>query len=149
MWIPAAYQDEVIPPPRNHPSDWIKRLPGDAYALAPIDDDEGGEPHILRDGETISFSWTTDYGDAEFTLGAGDEWSVDREPHPDTTHVMVIFEPDTLGYGKGRSALEAFAKQMIEMHMPAETYSIRYYAWCEDDVPFTFRAGAFIEGASR
>jgi hypothetical protein len=148
MWIPADYLDEVMPPPTASPDDWIYRVPGDVYALKPGDYlADAAPPRILCDGDIVEFEWTEDFGAAVFCIDEAGNWSVDRQPPPETTHVCECGDPDTLAYGHhGAEALAEFAEQ-FRGEVPDET-TIHYYTWSESPTKFRFQAGKFtaVEG---
>lgn len=147
-WVPESYVDEISPPGRSSPSAWIVSVPGDAYALAPCDEHEPGEPQILRDGAVVQFAWTESFGEAMFLVGEDRKWTVDREPPEGVTHVCYVGDPDSMGYGKGRAALENFAVNWIENEPdPGQEMMIKYYAWSEAPVHFVFNGGAFTPAA--
>lgn len=142
-WVPQDYVDEITPRPRERADDWIVTLPGDAYALAPIDEGETPE-RFLHAGDRVLFDWTESHGEADFTVEADGTWSVDRRPPEDVTHIYVIGDVETLAYGvDGPAALAEFAANMIENGAGAGTERIAYYTWSDPAVEFEFRAGAF------
>lgn len=148
-WVPECYVDEVSPPPRASASDWVMKLPGDAYALAPFDVGED-EPHrVLHDGDVVRFHWTEHFGTATLLIGEGGSWSVDCEPPEPVTHVCAIGDAETLAYGAGRGALEEFVRQWIENDAEPAAIAVAYYTWSETPTSFEFRGGAFrqIAGA--
>lgn len=66
LWWPTSYMDEVMPPGRIHPSDWLMRLDDGAWAYGvPLDevDRVGIEPTRLVEGQVVGFSECETLGD--------------------------------------------------------------------------------------
>ncbi len=79
-WLPYDLMDEMIPPPRNSPDDWIGALDDGAAAII-ADVGHGGTAQkicLLRDGEVVKFCSMTPHGSAILTLWAKRQWSVDN-----------------------------------------------------------------------
>lgn len=142
-WLPAQYQDEVIPPPRATPDDWIISLPGDMRALARnvmVGDDGDGAPGVtLRDGDIVEFDWTVALGRATLTVAADRTWTVDRAL-PDC--------PGACSFAKleyDRDSMSDNVADLVEWcDCPGECELI-YYAWSENSARFEFRGGRFHE----
>ena len=83
-WLPADLMDEMIPPPRNSPDDWVGSLDDGAPAIIAGVDDGGTAEKIclLRDGDTVKFCSMTAHGSAILTLKTERQWSVDRPMPP-------------------------------------------------------------------
>lgn len=146
-WLPKDYQDEVIPPPRNSPNDWIVRLPGDAYGLAPADE-EYGDPHVLKDGDIVEFDWTVYHGQASFFVAddADRNWWIDvDEPKVPEGGYMIVAEHcnaiDTMQDGLSDFA-KAFIENLTNADLPCET-TIIFYSWSLKSVKFRFQNGQF------
>ena len=144
-WLPSDYQDEVIPPPRNHPNDWIVRLPGDSYGLAPADESEA-DPRILKDGDIVKFDWTESHGRAEFTVNADRTWLIDRDaPNaPEGGYMMVAIYGDTVDTmmpGLDEFA-EAFISNLSDGELPFSDI-VTFYSWSSESLEFVFSNGSF------
>ncbi|MFA6019772.1 MAG: hypothetical protein WC722_05870 [Rhodospirillales bacterium] len=144
-WLPKDYQDESIPPPREHPNDWIVRLPGDAYGLAPSDEADG-DPRILRDGDIVKFDWTESHGKATFTVHDDSSWSIDCDaPNaPEGGYMIVAIDGDCIN--TMQDGLESFAKAFIDNLCPSdmpESDTIIFYSWSLEPVDFVFKNGSF------
>lgn len=89
-YVPAAFFDEVSPPARPSPDDWIT-----GQGPCHLADEDGDLPDApLRDGEIVEFERLTDYGfhavaDADTTL-------VDLGLPDTIDSVWVQGDPDTL-----------------------------------------------------
>jgi hypothetical protein len=141
-WLPAAYQDEVIPPPRATPNDWIVRLPGDGLpALAPIE--EGMEPKAIAEGQIVQFDWMVDMDRIELTIdGAVHRVDDDPPPAPEGGYLcfVVVGDPDTLSL-----SIFDLVQLLREYGADDGTYDVHCYAWSTNSVPFRFTGGRFEE----
>jgi hypothetical protein len=144
-WLPARYQDEVIPPPRESPSAWVITLPGDAYAIAPIEDGCDRDPWILREGDVIEFDWTVDLGDGQLAIAADGSWELDigEAPQPpEGAHLCVLA-------GGEIDSLSDSVETLVEgLAGDDGVFDIDFYAWSKAPQHFVFRGGAFVAEAS-
>lgn len=144
-WMPTRYQDEIVPPARATPSDWVVSLPGDAYALAKGDElDTESEPTILKDGDVEMFDWTEKYGTADVTIEADGTWHLDGD-EPTASEgasmcVAIAGDWDTLNFSVG-----ALVEAEIENGFDAaeSPVTLVFYSWSDQPVRHVFRAGAF------
>jgi hypothetical protein len=146
-WTPSAYVDEISPPPRAHPSDWISFLPdgeGGAYAL---DENEGYAdqempPIMLTEGQVVGFQWIEVFGTSELLIDADGAFRFDPPPPdaPPGAHMMAWEpgEPDSV-----MPSPQEFAEAILEQIGPDTATTVQFYAWSDADVPFAFRGGKF------
>ena len=132
-WVPSNYVDEVTPPPRETPSDWLVG----GNALADIEDDE--PPHPLADGQIVRFDWVEDLGRS--TIIIREDGSYDAEvppviPEGGTFHVYDGCDPETLAFD-----MPSFIESLRE-EGPGR-YDAVFYSWSWRGVPFRFHAGKF------
>lgn len=145
-WMPAEWQDEIVPPARETPDAWIVSAAdgvpmlagcyhgplGEDPDLKPTDDQPWGSPRLLSDGEIVPFCFTRDWGSAELTVRDDGTWSVDREMPSQANCVAVSGEWETV------SASIADLVRNSDMRDP-ETWTLAYYEWSEES-PFVFDA---------
>jgi hypothetical protein len=137
-WMPARYQDEIVPAARPSPTDWVKRLDDGAYALEAAFPDEGFDLQDcpLAEGETIHFQWTSKLFTVQFTRG-------------DNRLVFwpVVGDAETFAYEAGDAdtivndpwALQEYIEHELQFH---EAVEIEFYCW-SDEIAFAFHNGAF------
>lgn len=147
-WMPHDYQDEVVPPSRPTPSDWIIKLDDGAPALAFGDfcgsDDRPGR--ALKDGDIVQFDWVESYGTRELTFhesADGWTWELDgSEPDASIGGEMMVAEVGN--WETMMPSLDEFASTYADSGVSdGETITITFYAWSNDPTPFLFRGGAF------
>lgn len=140
-WLPSIYQDEIVPPARATPADWIIRLDDGAYALAAGFPDHDSNPTRLTDGQEVEFDWTEKHGTAEFTLHEDGTWSMTR-PMPTTIGgaMLVAFEGD---WDSMADSMALFAECAIDNHAcdREEANTVVFYAWSDTPHRFIFRGG--------
>lgn len=135
-WLPADYQDEMIPELRDSPDDWI--APGCA-ALAAADED--CDPLPLTDGEIIKFDWCVGLGRGVITVIDSDTWTcdVDIPSAPDGSHLCIrVIGDDRIADGPAD-----LAQQMIIDGDGPGSYEVTFYAWSRKSVPHEFKDGRF------
>lgn len=124
------------------PSDWIKPLPGDAFALATgweDTDDEPEAPQILQAAEQVAFRWVERHGTATLTIETDRTWTVDRDPPPECNHIWAPF--DFASMHRDMADFTAFMVRTEELG----DYQIDYATWSDEDVVFRFEDGRFVE----
>ena len=156
-YLPEDYQDEMPPASRPSPNDWIKRLPGDVFALVGLDEAMGNKPddsaaRILTDGDIVLFDWSRGHGNAELTIRVDGTWSVSRDMPTggENELMMVAFVGEWESVSMSIDELvENAAGYRGATGEAEESDTIHYYSWSENGVPFEFRAGEFhqIEAA--
>ena len=149
-WVPAEYQDEVVPPGRSSPNDWITRMSDGAPALASGDpsEDDDVAGRALKPGEVVDFDWVETYGQRSLTFRCGGDgwtWELDGDepiasPGGDMT-VAEVGNWESMMPGLEDFA-SAYAKNGVE---DGETITVLFYAWSHRHTPFVFREGAFHE----
>lgn len=127
-WLPADYLDEVIPTPRPSPSDWIITLPGDAYALAPAEDDH--EPReILKAGDVVEFYWTESYGTVDIDIRAAGTFAVvGGTVDPRANCVRADFDNDTVD-----DSVASLAENWIENGRDPGVFVVDQYSWSKGE----------------
>ena len=139
-WLPADLMDEMIPPPRNSPDDWVGSLDDGAPAIIAGVDDGGTAEKIclLRDGDTVKFCSMTAHGSAILTLKTERQWSVDRAMPPEAEQVCAIngWQIESLAL-----SVEECAEALFDYDAAPGDYELSYYTW-SDGIPFTFNAAA-------
>jgi hypothetical protein len=139
-WLPSAYQDEWIPPPRETPDAWIVQHDGKP-ALAPCDDTADQPVHqSLAETDIVEFDCMTDYGDADLTLRESGTWSVTRDKPDGAEHVTAMngWQSETLA-----SSVEECARMLRDAGADPADYRITYYTW-SGPILFQFADGKFI-----
>lgn len=137
-WVPERYVDEVTPPARATPTDWVMRR-GSSFVLAPAFDE--AEPRWLRDGEVVEFSWTEAHGTAQLTIADDGTWTCTRDmPETEGGTMLVIFDGDWETMDESIASL--VENNSLNGGEPGE-HDIRFYAWSDKTTKFRFRDGAF------
>lgn len=106
-WVPADWIDEITPPGREHPTEWISWAVGEATVRIAWGDDE---PEIFRDvapGECVEFGWSVDHGRVTFTIRPDGTYTTSRPIPPEVNSFWQIGEPDTWG-----DSADEFARNM-------------------------------------
>lgn len=148
-WIPEPYFDEIVPEPKESPSEWIGRLADGSPAL--LDFDGEVAERALQDGERVDFYQTRSFGGATLTFSEDGSWSVDRELPAGANH---IYCPDNEMAGSSVEALIKEAKECFRGYdsgdfEPGAAYWVTYWLW-SDRTPFRFDAAtrSFVQVAS-
>jgi hypothetical protein len=119
-WLPYDLMDEMIPPPRNSPDDWIGSLDDGAPAIiADVDDGRTAEKIcLLHDGDTVKF--------------------VDSPMPPEAEQVCAIngWQIESLA-----NSVEECAAALLDYDAEPGDYELSYYTW-SDGIPFVFDAAA-------
>lgn len=135
-WLPADYQDEMIPDLRDSPDDWI--APGCA-ALAAAD--EECDPMPLTEGEVVKFDWCVSLGRNRITVTDSDTWTCDADiPSPPEGGDLCI---RVIGDDRIVDSADDLARQVIIDGDGPGSYEISIYAWSWKSVPYEFRDGHF------
>ena len=129
QWTPEVYLDEVVPPPRATPSDWIVGREGDRWRLADINgDDDPSDPDAYRltvaEDDVVAFCAYEDHGIHEVLVDA-DGGVTSNRALPVGTHYAVPGDIDTLA-----ETLEEFGKQFAE-NVGADIVEVAIYSWSE------------------
>lgn len=148
-YVPACYLDAVTPIPRETPDAWLVSLKDGSPAICPAhlielvadkyEADGESRPHLwaVEDGEVVSFSQLTEYGDTILEFEPGGEWTIGRDM-PAGRDIMVCADgdADTIAH-----SVEDLADLLADDHDPAHTYryDISYYHW-SGEIPFRFDA---------
>lgn len=147
-WMPHEYQDEVVPPARHSPSDWIIRLSDGAYALATGDQfgdaEEPGRP--VKEGDIVLFDWTENYGNRNLTFSRSDDgwtWALHGdEPTASPGYDMMVAESGN--WESMMPSLDEFASEYTDyIEADGETITVVFYSWSRQPTPFLFRDGSF------
>ena len=137
-WLPADLMDEMIPPPRNSPNDWVGSLDDGAAAIIAGADDGGSAEKIclLRDGDVVKFCSMTRHGSAILTLMAERQWSVDTPMPKEAEQVCAIngWQVKSLAL-----SVEECAEALFDYDAEPGDYELSYYTW-SDGIPFVFDA---------
>ena len=137
-WLPYDLMDEMIPPPRNSPDDWIGALDDGAPAII-AGVGHGGTAQkicILRDGEIVKFCSMTPHGSAILTLKSERQWSVDRPMPQEAEQVCAIngWQIESLAH-----SVEECAETLFDYEAEPGDYELSYHTW-SDGIPFIFDA---------
>jgi len=136
-WVPFDYADEVTPPPRPSPSDWIEMKDGRPF-LAPIDDNDGGSTQDLTENPNVSFCVLTNFGSATLTIDDDGSWHTDRPMPHGAENVMLWADSDT-----SSPDMESLVESIFEMgDAEPGSYTVTFYTW-SSGLPFVFHDGRF------
>ncbi|MCD4511509.1 hypothetical protein LQT97_09690 [Brucella pseudogrignonensis] len=143
-WLPAEWQDECIPEPLRHPTDFIHKCDDGSYILIPKKSKDDLEPdgdiedqeHMLIKlsiGDIVHFQQTEQYG--WFTLHVSEDRSfwIDGD-YPSKAN--CFYESD------GENIVDNL-KDMVELcgedsgPMSADTHEIQVY-WWSDSIAYRF-----------
>lgn len=134
-FLPYDYLDESIPALRATPTVWIVRMPGDAFALAPLYEDD--EPdRFLKAGDLVAFCWTENYGTVEIDVASGGSFTVvsgtiDRRANC----VRAEFDNDTID-----ESVESLARNWIDNGAEPGVVEFDQYFWSAGDF-YRFETG--------
>ena len=135
-YFPEILVDEMMPPDRASPDDWIVALDDGAPALD-LQDMGGGENRLLRDGEIVNFQTRTDFGTATLTLTREDHTV--SEPMPVEAEMCCALngrQTDTLS-----SDVSELASQLRDAGEEEGEFTISYYTF-SGSLPYRFDADA-------
>ncbi|MFD2234787.1 hypothetical protein [Phaeospirillum tilakii] len=140
QWIPTAHVDEISPPPRLAPSDWLVVLPGGGFGLDPAE--EGEAPDRLEEGAVVKFEWVETIGRAEVRLiEDGDSRRVEADPpmpEPPPGALMQVWipgDPDTIS-----DSLDGL-EDVLDL---GDVEHVEFFAVSATSAPFTLRGGALV-----
>lgn len=136
-YLPADYLDEVVPTPRPSPSEWIVTLPGNSYALVPIEEDDEEPSHFLRAGDVVEFNWIESYGLIEVTIAADGSFTSSRTPDPRANCVWIPWDSETID-----ESIASFARNWIKNRIgygkKPTTIELEQYAWSAQSERYRF-----------
>lgn len=141
-WLPTAYMDEIVPPLRDTPADWVMTTPAGAYALVSDEpfgvDDEPGRK--LTDGEIILFDYCINLAGGTLTVTWDDDdeitWQTDFDATvtaPPGTDITVMIQCKTY------DSLHGAARELGH-----GAYNATVYAWSSASTPYRFTAGQLV-----
>jgi len=133
VWIPEEYLDEVTPPGRASPSEWIEdNVAG--RALAPAWDFEKSAPIALERGQVVNFYWCDTHGHVLIRLQRDGSFKIlSGAVEPAATHFWRVGDPESLA-----DTLEEFAKQEAQSIPGGEDIAdidVQMATWSEGGVP--------------
>ena len=135
-WMPSHLMDEVVPPPRATPTDWIIGPAGDRWLIAGWEDcDEEATAvsrRTLAPGDILDFDWNEIGPTFEVVIHADGraELTQGGEPPP-ATHYWVQYDPDTMGFGWDEF-VRNYADNLIG---ESELVEVQAYSWSEKHIP--------------
>lgn len=133
-WLPAYYLDEVVPPGKADPSDWIDRETEPRYfAMHNGFESEAGKQKIVAAGELVEFYCCDDYGSVLVTIERSGAFQAQGPIPTEATHFWDG-DPDTLG-----SSMQEFADNwaaMMDSDESSATVEVRMAAWSDGPVMF-------------
>ncbi|PPQ34747.1 hypothetical protein SAMN06265338_1403 [Rhodoblastus acidophilus] len=143
--VPEIFLDEVTPPPRPTPDDWIIRKA--AGAMIDNDphlcgDDETSEDLGLQHGKVITFSRLYTYPNATLTIPQSGDWRCDPPAPEGAAYVMIEDEPETFSDSVGE-----LVANYIDL-TPGDAYTLIFYSWVDEIWSFDAVAGKFTRGAA-
>ncbi len=135
-WIPAAYLDEIVPPGRPDPSDWIGPEDGaGAFVLYPAFKHDASAIVVkATPGDVVGFYWCDDHGEVLVRIERSGAFKADGAIPPEATHFWAGGDPDTLA-----STMEEFAEQMsmtFDADEGGASVEVRMATWAEKPVQF-------------
>jgi hypothetical protein len=125
-WLPAAWMDELVPPPHVEPSDFIRGPVGNEWLIAPPPEDGSwaDEEHCrmwVSPGETVEFKALREWPDITVTIGADGE-VVWHDPIPDgATLFCIAGDPET--------AADTIKNALDGYDYSGDTVDIACYDW--------------------
>lgn len=148
LWLPLPhdYQDEVIPPPRLSPDDWIMHLDDGAAALAGGDDDPDDPGERLIEGAVVKFDWVEKYGTCELTFRRSEEgwdWVLAGDT-PVASPGGDMFVAEQFNWESAMPTLDEFAQLCSDtVSDDGEIITVAFYAWSREPIAYAFRGGRF------
>lgn len=136
-YFPAAWADEIVPPPLESPEAYIERDGGGWVLRLPKDDPErenGFYIMAVEPGQVVEFYITESYGLFELSIGEDRRFTTDRAFPEKANSFWIPFDPDTLQRSL-RSLVEEGGDDGEPL--PVGEHSININWWSEP-VPFRF-----------
>ena len=134
-WWPSEMVDEVMPPGREKPEDWLHGPSGLILHVEEGDDDDAKAPVLLlEDGTIIEFVNCTKYGDAELSLRADGSWRVSSPKLRGAEQSCIM---NGWQYETNADTVEETVKLLIETDAEPGEYPISYFTW-SDTIPLRF-----------
>lgn len=132
-YIPTFLADEITPPPRSMPDDWIIAKDGRFY----IGDDD--DSAAITNGEAAEFMRLETFPDSKLTIEDDKTWKVDP-PAPKSDQVMIAYDSDTMD-----DSIESLVQNN---ELDPGTYHLHFYTWHDEVWSFDAAAGKFLRGAA-
>lgn len=146
-WMPHDYQDEVVPPARPSPDDWITQFDDGAPALVAGDFSDDKEPgRALRSGEVVKFDWIETYGSRQMTFRRSEDgwkWELHGD-QPTASPAGDMFVAEVGNWESAMPSLNEFAEAYADfVSEDGEEITVVFYAWSSGPSEFEFRDGSF------
>lgn len=128
-WWPDFLLDEIMPPGKPTPAEWLEVVDGKLRFVAPAQDD-GEAPAPLpdiSDGETIEFSWAENLGERGVTVRGDGSYTVTGDVPEDYTSCWEPCAPDTLS--DTLADLAEMAAGDISPEDDETTLTVRFDRW--------------------
>jgi hypothetical protein len=126
-YLPSSYQDESIPAPRPHPSDWIKGPTGDLWELFSTDENDPEADSIkVAPGDIVAFQYCIHYGYFELTVNSDGTYSLENPIPEEAEYFRIWFDSDTLS----ESIEDLIANSDLT---PGDKETVEAYYWSPDE----------------
>lgn len=144
LWLPEFLFDEMSPPPRARPEDWlVAGIDRDFWITDP--DDEGSA--TLRPGDTVGFRWFRDFGTASLTIRPDGTWTSNVPLPSEANGFADVDDVETMA-----DTPDAFARAWAENYFAIADDDgevgvvVHVYQWSD---PVTFRLTLGPDGEPR
>lgn len=126
-WVPSFYVDELPPPARSHPEDWITREEGRHILSAGR---HAGYPMIpIAEGDIVRFRSLIEWGVFNITTYSNGGWSSDRPIPTEANGFVEPGEPESYA-----ASMDEFVENWIDAYAvtEGEVGPVDVYTWSED-----------------
>jgi hypothetical protein len=140
-FVPLCYVDEITPPPREHPNNWILKI-GELFYLDTPDDfytDKETGPDPLFDGRIYGFERLESFGDAVLTIKDDKSYALDKDMPAGAESVYAPCDTDTLS-----GSIEELIENCSDDLGPGD-HSIEYFSWVSEQWRFDAATGVFAK----
>jgi hypothetical protein len=137
-YVPTCFADEVTPPPRATPDDWLVHRDGKYFLTSGAAYEDEESDVAVAHGEAVPFSRLEEFPDATLTVAKGGAWTCDPPAPEGAQHVMIDDDPDSM---------DDSVENLVANFVPDPgCYVLNFYTWHDEVWSFDAEAGKFVRG---